>query len=68
MPLGFVNRKNVAVAGSSVAELQKQFNDLCDLVRAIAVKLDAETLAASDYAATVDAGVAKLKDENGKEF
>lgn len=68
MALTFVSRKNVAVRESTVAELQKQFNDLCDLVRAIAVKLDAESLAASDYAATVDAGVVKIKDENGVEL
>ena len=68
MALSTVARKGTQLAGSDVAELLSQFNDLCDLVRALAVKLDAETLAASDYAATVDAGVAKITNESGVEF
>ena len=69
MALSTVARKATQMPGSDVAELLTRFNDLCDLVRALAAKLDADGgVTDTDYAATVDAGVAKITNESGVEF
>lgn len=53
--------------GSDVAALATQFNNLLDELRVWAVRLDAETLANSDYASRLDAAVLKIANASGTE-
>ena len=55
------------VAGSDVAALATQFNNLLDELRVWATRLDAETLADSDYVSRLDAAVLKIANTSGTE-
>lgn len=69
MALTYTTTKLTSVAGSAEKQTITGFNDLCDLVRAIAAKLDADSgVGDTDYAATVDAAVTKIKDQDGTEI
>jgi hypothetical protein len=54
---------NTTTPGSTERHLVNQFNALLTELRVWAVRLDAETLADSDYTARLDAAVSLIADE-----
>jgi hypothetical protein len=68
MALDTTKAKLTNLPGSDVAVLLAQFNNLCDVVRAMGAALDADGgVTATTFAAAVDAGVTKITDVDGTE-
>ena len=67
MALSTTNVQITGLAGSDVAALATEFNNLLDELRVWATRLDAETLADSDYASRLDAAVNKIANASGTE-
>lgn len=69
MALAYVNVRETGLSGSDVATLVTQFNNLCDVVRAMGAALDVDGgVTATTFAAGVDAGVSKIKNNAGTEL
>jgi len=65
MAVGTVKATITGMAGSDVATLTTQFNNLVDYLAVLAARLDGETLADSDYEAEFEAAVSKIADASG---
>jgi hypothetical protein len=69
MALSYTTTKLTSMAGSAEKQTITGFNDLCDAVRAICAALDSDSgVTATTFAATFDAAVTKIKDQDGTEI
>lgn len=67
MAVGTAKATITGMAGSDVATLAAQFNNLVDWLVVVATRLDAETLTDSDYVSTLEAAVSKIANASGTE-
>lgn len=68
MALSITKTRQTMDAGSEVGVTTLQFNLLLDELRVWATRLDAETLADSDYVTRLDAAVTKIGNGAGTAF